>query len=121
MTDSQSQAIPQDEFLTIYREMRRIAAIHLRRSPSHPTLQPTMIVHEAYLRLSGYPWKSRTHYLALASRAMRQWIIDYLRAKMALLREIVPAPDFVETTFEDGYVQTSSEPKRGRHVVGGIA
>ena len=87
MTDSQSQAIPQDEFLTIYREMRRIAAIHLRRSPSHPTLQPTMIVHEAYLRLSGYPWKSRTHYLALASRAMRQWIIDYLRAKMAQKRD----------------------------------
>ena len=87
MTDSPSKPIPHDEFLTIYRELRRIAAIHLRRAPAHPTLQPTMLVHEAYLRLSGYPWKSRTHYLALASRAMRQYMIDYLRAKMAQKRD----------------------------------
>jgi RNA polymerase sigma-70 factor, ECF subfamily len=82
-----SNSMSSDDLQIIYGELRRIAAIHLRRSPAHPTLQPTMLVHEAYLRLSGYPWKSATHYLALASRAMRQFMIDYLRAKMAQKRD----------------------------------
>src|SRR6185295_3977688 len=76
-----------DEVEVIYDKLRRIAAIHLRRFVAHPTLQPTMLVHEAYLRLSGCAWKSRTHYLALASRAMRQFMIDHLRARMARKRD----------------------------------
>ncbi|HYR89205.1 MAG TPA: ECF-type sigma factor [Terriglobia bacterium] len=75
-----------EELHVVYGELRRIAAIHLRRSAPHPTLQPTALVHEAYLRLSGSRWKSRTHCLALASRAMRQFLIDYVRTKMAQKR-----------------------------------
>jgi RNA polymerase sigma factor (TIGR02999 family) len=76
-----------DEVEVIYDKLRRIAAIHLRRFVAHPTLQPTMLVHEAYLRLCGSTCKSRTHYLALASRAMRQFMIDRVRARMAQKRD----------------------------------
>lgn len=74
------------ELETVYRDLRRIAMSHWRGFASHPTLQPTMLVHEAWLRLSGRQCGSRTHYLALASRAMRHFIIDYLRAKMSQKR-----------------------------------
>ena len=72
---------------TVYGELHRIAVCHSRRWPAHPTLQPTMLVHEAWLRLTGRRCGSRTHYLALASRAMRHFIIDYLRRKLSLKRE----------------------------------
>jgi RNA polymerase sigma factor (TIGR02999 family) len=44
-------------------------------------------VHEAWLRLAGHGWKSRTHFLALASRTMRMVLIDAVRARMAQKRE----------------------------------
>jgi RNA polymerase sigma factor (TIGR02999 family) len=72
---------------TIYGDLHRIAVCHARRLVAHPTLQPTMLVHEAWLRLSGRRCGSRTHYLALASRAMRHFVIDYLRAKLSQKRE----------------------------------
>jgi RNA polymerase sigma factor (TIGR02999 family) len=75
------------ELETIYRDLHRIAVSHWRGCAAHSTLQPTMLVHEAWLRISGSQCGSRTHYLALASRAMRHFIIDYLRAKMAHKRE----------------------------------
>lgn len=81
----------------IYGELRRIAAIHLRRTAPHPTLQPTMLVHEAYLRINGAPFKGRTHCLALASRAMRQFLVDYVRTKTADKRE----GDRVRVDFQD--------------------
>lgn len=91
-----------EELEVVYKELRRIAAIHLRRAAPHPTLQPTMLVHEAYLRLSESPWKSRTHYLALASRAMRQFLIDYVRMKMAQKRD-----GGVRVDFEDKLHQSA--------------
>jgi RNA polymerase sigma factor (TIGR02999 family) len=72
---------------TIYRDLHRIAVRHARRFRGHPTLQPTLLVHEAWLRLTGRETAGRTHYLALASRAMRHFIVDYLRAKMAQKRD----------------------------------
>ena len=72
---------------TIYGDLHRIAVCHARRWAQHSTLQPTLLVHEAWLRLVGRRWESRTHYLALASRAMRHFIIDYLRKKLSLKRE----------------------------------
>ena len=70
----------------VYAEMHKIAAIHLSRSgrAGTPTLQPTALVHEAWLRLSGRAsWKSKTHFLALASRTMRMVMIDAARARLA--------------------------------------
>lgn len=75
------------ELETIYRDLHRIAVCHWRGFARHATLQPTMLVHEAWLRISGRQCGSRTHYLALASRAMRHFIVDYLRAKTAHKRE----------------------------------
>jgi RNA polymerase sigma factor (TIGR02999 family) len=76
-----------EELQTIYKELCRVAANHLRKVAPHPTLQPTVLVHEAYLRLHESSWKSRTHFMALASRAMRQYLIDYIRTKMAHKRD----------------------------------
>jgi len=75
------------ELETLYRDLHRIARSHARRLARHATLQPTLLIHEAWLRLSGRPCASRTHYLALASRAMRHFVIDYLRAKLSQKRD----------------------------------
>lgn len=69
-----------------YRELHRIARAHMRRSSSPVTLQPTLLVHEAWLRLTGRACRSHTHFLALASRAMRHFVLDYVRARSAQKR-----------------------------------
>lgn len=70
----------------VYTELRRIAAIHLSRSSPRPSIQPTQLVHEAWLRLAGRGWSSKTKFLALASRTMRMLLIDAIRARMASKR-----------------------------------
>ena len=70
----------------VYQELQKIAAIHLSRSARQPSIQPTQLVHEAWLRLNGRGWKSKTHFLALASRTMRMVLIDAARARMAAKR-----------------------------------
>ena len=68
---------------SVYEELKRLASNCLRGS-SAPTLQATALVHEAYLRLAAHEessWKDRAHFMALASRAMRQILIDHLRAR----------------------------------------
>lgn len=69
------------EAAEVYGELRKIAAIHLSRSARNPSLQATQLVHEAWVRLAGRGWKSRTHFLALASRTMRMVLIDAIRAR----------------------------------------
>lgn len=71
----------------VYGELHKIAVIHLSRSKRHPSLQATQLIHEAWLRLANHGWKSRTHFLALASRTMRMVLIDAVRARMAQKRE----------------------------------
>lgn len=75
------------ELAALYDEMRKIAAAHLSRSVPQPSLQATQVVHEAWLRLQGKDWNSRTHFLALASRTMRMVLIDALRARTAEKRQ----------------------------------
>jgi RNA polymerase sigma factor (TIGR02999 family) len=71
----------------IYSELRKVAAIHLSRSAPQASMEPTQLVHEVWLRLSSSRnWKSRTHFLALASRTMRSVLIDSIRARMAQKR-----------------------------------
>ena len=77
----------QDGQEATYRELRRIARVHMARSSACATLQPTALVHEAWLRMMGQRCKSRTHYLSLASRAMRHFLVDYLRSRKARKRE----------------------------------
>jgi RNA polymerase sigma factor (TIGR02999 family) len=69
---------------SLYRELREIAARQLRSERPDHTLQPTALVHEAYLRLSrqdSVKWENRTHFLAIASRQIRQILVDHARAK----------------------------------------
>ncbi len=72
---------------SLYGELRRIAARHFRQSGSMLTLQPTLIVHEAFLRLPAEGWQSKTHFLATASRAMRNVVVDHIRARTARKRD----------------------------------
>jgi RNA polymerase sigma-70 factor, ECF subfamily len=68
----------------VYDELRHIAARQLRRERAGHTLQPTAIVHEAYLRLSGQPglkWPSRAHFLAFAAHLIRRILVDYARRR----------------------------------------
>jgi len=71
----------------VYGELRKIAAIHLGRGVRRPSIQATQLVHEAWIRLADQGWRSRTHFLALASRAMRYVLLDEVRARMAGKRE----------------------------------
>jgi RNA polymerase sigma factor (TIGR02999 family) len=67
----------------IYAELRSRAACRLRRERHGHTLQPTALVHEAYLRLVGQEvaWKNRAHFFALASEMMRRILVDHARGR----------------------------------------
>ena len=72
---------------TVYEELRRIASANMARMPGSGTLQPTALVHEAWLRLGGadkQSWQSRAHFLAAAAEAMRHILIDRARQRCAL-------------------------------------
>lgn len=67
----------------VYRELRRIAGAHLRREPDTHTLQPTALVHEAYMRLvdiTQVDWQGRTHFFSVASTLMRRILVEHARA-----------------------------------------
>jgi RNA polymerase sigma factor (TIGR02999 family) len=74
----------------VYDELRRLAAQKLRSEAPGQTLQPTALVHEAYLRLVGtgheQRWDSRGHFFAAAAEAMRRILVETVRRKRSLKR-----------------------------------
>jgi RNA polymerase sigma-70 factor (ECF subfamily) len=69
----------------VYRELRQLAASCLRQERQGHTLQPTALVHEAYLRLVNQKnpsWQSRSHFFGVAARLMRQILVDHARKKL---------------------------------------
>jgi RNA polymerase sigma factor (TIGR02999 family) len=73
----------------VYGELHQIAGAHRRRWQGEETLNTTALVHEAYLRLAGQSepqWQSYPHFLAVASTAMRQVLLDYAKRKLAAKR-----------------------------------
>ncbi len=74
----------------VYGELRRLAEHEMRNEPSGNTLQPTALVHEAYLRLIGEEdepkWNHRGHFYGAAARAMRRILVDNVRQKQSLKR-----------------------------------
>ena len=81
----------------LYQELYRIASRQLRSERSNHTLQPTALVHEAYLKLSDFQGRQFTgevHFLAVASRVMRQVLVDYARARGSIKRggDRIPIP-----------------------------
>ena len=73
----------------VYGELHHIAGRHRQRWVGEETLDTTALLHEAYLRLvhqSAHQWESRAHFFAVASRAMRQILLDYAKRKRAARR-----------------------------------
>jgi RNA polymerase sigma factor (TIGR02999 family) len=72
----------------VYDELRRLAAVRLEREAVGHTLQPTALVHEAYLRLIGpdQQWDHRGHFFAAAAEAMRRVLVDHARGRNRLKR-----------------------------------
>ncbi len=93
----------------VYGELRKLAAVKMASEPPGQTLQPTALVHEAWLRLTGGEdgtWENRAHFFGAAAEAMRRILIENARRKKALrhgsgqvqldLQELeinAPAPD----------------------------
>lgn len=76
----------------VYSELRRLAASVMSKHAANPTLQPTSLVHELYLQLPDVQeidWQSRTHFLNVAAKMMRNILVDHARKRGALKRGVV--------------------------------
>ncbi|AMV34254.1 RNA polymerase sigma factor [Pirellula sp. SH-Sr6A] len=85
---------------TTYEQMKRLAASYLQLESSTVTLSPTVLVHEAYLKLSkqdGDQYQSRGHFLALAATMMRRILVDHARSRKRLKR----GGEFVRVLFDE--------------------
>jgi RNA polymerase sigma factor (TIGR02999 family) len=74
----------------VYNELRRLAHYHLKSERPDHTLQSTALVHEAYMRMMGQQpgqFQNRAHFIAVASRLMRQVLVDYARERRAGKRD----------------------------------
>lgn len=94
----------------VYDELRKIAAWKMTGEPAGHTLQPTALVHEAWLRLAGaqrWNWQNRAHFFGAAAEAMRRILIDSARRRRAQrrggdqTRVDFEASDFAIATFDD--------------------
>jgi RNA polymerase sigma-70 factor (ECF subfamily) len=95
----------------VYRELRQLAASYLRKEDPGHTLQPTALVHEAYLRLvdqKSPDWQGRSHFFGVAARLMRQILVDHARRRQAGKRE------GRRVSLED---VVSFQPERSRDIV----
>jgi RNA polymerase sigma factor (TIGR02999 family) len=73
----------------VYRELRRLAAGYLQRERGGHTLQPTALVHEAYMRMvdqSRVQWQNRAHFFGVAARMMRRVLVDHAQSQGASKR-----------------------------------
>jgi RNA polymerase sigma-70 factor, ECF subfamily len=92
---------------SIYKELRRIASAKMRLERGNHTLQPTALVHEAYLRLAGQPesaWRDRSRILGLAASAMRHILVDHARAHSSGKR----GAGAVQVTLDEGLAASSN-------------
>ena len=87
MAGSESEPSPPEGLLAeLYEELRALAALHMRGERVGHMLQPTALVHEAFLRMQGRAVMGvtgRTHFMAVASKAMRRVLVDHARARDA--------------------------------------
>jgi len=96
----------------VYQELRSLADRYLRDERAAATIQPTALVHEAYLRLVSQSlpdWESRAHFFGVAAHLMRQILVDHARRRQSFKRgsglEMIRIEDTV-----------SFAPERGRHI-----
>ena len=94
----------------VYDELRKLADHYLKQERVDHTLQPTALVHEAYLRLAGIremELRSRAHFYGAAAQVMRRVLVDYARQRQALKRggpsaDFVPFDEAIDTPIEAG-------------------
>jgi len=97
----------------VYRELRQLASSYLRKERQGHTLQPTALVHEAYLRLvdqTSPNWQNRSHFFGVAARLMRQILVDHARRRQAGKR----AGSKVKVPLEEA---VSCQHERSRDIV----
>ena len=84
----------------VYAELRRLARSQLRREAPGHSIQPTVLVHEAYLRLldADVDWQNRTHFLSIAARVMRRILVERARRNHAQKR----GGEDLRVTLQDG-------------------
>lgn len=81
-----NQSAGDELFVTVYQELRRLAAHYMQVERSGHTLQPTALVHELYVKLFAaepIEWQNRGHFLAVAARQLRHLVVDYARRHQA--------------------------------------
>lgn len=74
-------------FPQVYDELRRLARVRMSKESSNQTLQPTALVHEAWLRLAktnGHGWQNRAHFFGAAAEAMRRILVERARRRSRL-------------------------------------
>lgn len=133
---SGDDAAAEDLLPLVYEQLRAMAGSFFRQQRSDHTLQPTALVHEAYLKLvggarnEGRAWEGRSHFCAVAAKAMRQILHDHARAKKAAKRD--PGGARVEITqvqtpssggaialeaLDEGLTKLSAIDERGARIV----
>jgi RNA polymerase sigma factor (TIGR02999 family) len=83
----------------VYNELKKLASAHLRREGAAMELETTVLVHEAFLRLAGsrHPaYENRSHFYGIASRLMRQVLVDMARARASKKRSGAPEVKLAE-------------------------
>jgi RNA polymerase sigma-70 factor (ECF subfamily) len=93
----------------LYDELRRLASYHLRHERPNHTLQPTALVHEAYLRLVDQKqvhWQNRSHFFGIAAQQMRRILVDYARNHQAAKRGGAVA----KVTLDEAMIVSTENP-----------
>ena len=87
---------------TVYAELRKVAAAHLRRERPDHSLQVSALVNEAYIKLAGLTridWQNRSHFFGVAARVMREILVDHARSRRAEKRgkgaQVLPLDDVI--------------------------
>jgi RNA polymerase sigma factor (TIGR02999 family) len=93
----------------VYQELRALATRYFRDERKGHTLQPTALVHEAFMRLasSEVAWNDRAHFFAIAARMMRRILVDHAREKGAVKR----GGGWMQTTLDDGVSIAGETPE----------
>lgn len=108
LTAEGESAAKEDLILHVYDQLHRIAQNRLSRERSDHTLQPTELVHEAYLRMSDYidgqDWSCRAQFYGAAAEAMRRVLINYARARNTSKRGSGKPPEILNV------LELASEP-----------
>jgi RNA polymerase sigma-70 factor (ECF subfamily) len=117
----------------VYHDLRRLAAFYMSAQPPDHTLQPTALVHEVYLRLSGREisdWQDRDHFFASAAQVMRNLLVDHARGRQrakrggggqrVLLEDAIPLATFDPEgllTLDDALTRLAQLDARASRVV----